>query len=53
MFLVMVMLPLTRRDMASGQPGPGLEMLRDAANRFLPVAWASMILLTVTGAYRA
>ena len=53
MFLVMVMLPLTRRDMASGQPGPGLEMLRDAANRFLPVAWAYMILLAVTGAYRA
>ena len=53
LFLVMVMLPLARRDMASGQPGPGLEMLRDAANRFLPVAWASMILLAVTGVYRA
>ena len=53
LFLVMVMLPLARRDMASGQPGPGLAMLRDAANRFLPVAWGAMIILAVTGAYLA
>lgn len=53
LFLVMVMLPLARRDMASGQPGPGLAMLRDAANRFLPVAWSAMILLAITGAYLA
>ncbi len=51
--MVMVMLPLARRDMASGQPGPGLAVLRDAANRFVPVAWGSMIVLAVTGAYLA
>ena len=28
-------------------------MLRDAANRFLPVAWSAMILLAITGAYLA
>ena len=53
LFLVMVMLPSARKDMASGQPGQGLEVLRDAANRFLPVAWGSMIVLAVTGAYLA
>jgi hypothetical protein len=53
LFLVMVMLPLARKDMASGQPGPGLKILRDAANRFLPVALGSMIVLAVTGAYLA
>lgn len=53
LFVVMVMLPLARRDMASGQPGPGLEILRNAASRFLPVAWGSMIVLAVTGAYLA
>ena len=53
LFLVMVMLPLARKDMAPGQPGPGLAMLRDAANRFLPVAWGAMIVLAVTGAYLA
>ena len=53
LFLVMVMLPLARRGMASGQPGPGMAVLRDAANRFLPVAWGSMVVLAVTGAYLA
>ncbi|PKB71029.1 MAG: hypothetical protein BZY87_08030 [SAR202 cluster bacterium Io17-Chloro-G6] len=53
LFLVMVMLPLARRGMASGQPGPGMAVLRDAANRFLPVAWGAMIVLAVTGAYLA
>jgi putative copper resistance protein D len=53
LFLVMVMLPLARRGMASGEPGPGLAVLRDAANKFLPVAWGSMIVLAVSGAYLA
>ena len=53
LFLVMVMLPLVRRGMASGQPGPGMEVLRDAANRFLPVAWGAMVVLAVSGAYLA
>ena len=30
-----------------------MQVLRGAANRFLPVAWASMIVLAVTGAYLA
>ena len=51
--MVMVVLPLARRGMESGQPGPGMAVLRDAANRFLPVAWGSMIVLAVTGAYLA
>ena len=53
LFLVMVMLPLVRRGMTSGEPGPGMAVLRDAANRFLPVAWGSMIILAVTGVYLA
>ncbi len=53
LFMVMVMLPLVRRGMTSGQPGPGMAVLRDAANRFLRVAWGSMIVLAVTGAYLA
>ena len=53
LFLVMVMLPLARKDLASGQAGQGLAVLRGAANRFLPVAWGSMIVLAVTGAYLA
>ncbi|NQW22068.1 MAG: CopD family protein [SAR202 cluster bacterium] len=53
LFLVLVMLSLARKDMASEQPGPGLAMLKDAANRFLPVAWSAMMLLAVTGAYLA
>ncbi len=48
LFLAMVMVPLARRD-----AGVGFAMLRDAAKKFVPVAWASMAALTVTGGYLA
>ena len=51
-FLVMVMLPIARKAMQSGRP-EALGMLQDAAKRFLPVAWAAMILLALSGAYLA
>ena len=53
LFLVMVMLPTARKAMRSEAPGAGLEILKDAANRFLPVAWTAMILLGLSGAYLA
>ncbi len=52
LFLVMVMLPIARKAMQSG----GLEalgMLQNAAKRFLPIAWAAMALLAVSGSYLA
>ena len=48
LFLAMVMVPLARRD-----AGVGFDVLRDAAKKFAPVAWASMALLAVTGGYLA
>ena len=48
LFLVMVMVPLARRD-----AGPGFAWLRQAAERFVPVAWISMVLLVLTGGYLA
>ena len=53
LFMVMVMLPVARQAMREGDPGAGLEMLKDAASRFLPVAWTAMILLGLSGAYLA
>ena len=47
MFLVMVMLPLARRD----SEGQGMVVLRAAAQRFLAVAWGAMVLLAITGVY--
>ena len=52
LFLVMVMLPVARKAMQSGAP-EALGMLQDAAKRFLPVGWAAMILLGLSGAYLA
>ena len=52
LFLVMIMLPIARKAMQAGGP-EALGMLQDAAKRFLPVAWAAMILLAVSGAYLA
>ena len=51
--MVMVMLPSARQAMRSEDAGAGLEVLKDAANRFLPVAWTAMILLGLSGAYLA
>jgi len=51
LFLVIVMVPLSRREM--GASGRGLILLRQAARRFVPVAWASIVLLVVTGIFLA
>ncbi len=51
LFLVIVMVPLARKDMR--QSGPGFILLRQATRRFLPVAWASIVLLALTGAFIA
>lgn len=48
LFLAMVMVPLARRN-----AGAGFATLRDAAKKFVPVAWASMAVLAVTGGYLA
>jgi uncharacterized membrane protein len=53
LYMVMVLIPVARRAMQSEVPGAGLDMLRDAAHKFLPVAWAAMIILGVSGAYLA
>ena len=53
LFLAMVMLPAARKAMQSGGPGAGLDVLRNAAKRFLPVAWTAMVLLGLSGAYLA
>ena len=49
LFLMMVMLPVARKAMRSGSAGEGMTMLRDAAERFLPVAWTAMVLLGLSG----
>ena len=48
LFLAMVMVPRARRD-----AGVGFGVLRDAAGKFVPVAWASKLVLAVTGGYLA
>lgn len=48
LFLAMVMVPLARRD-----GGGGFAVLREAAKKFVPIAWGSMIVLAVTGGYLA
>lgn len=48
LFLAMVMVPLARRDAEVG-----FAALRAAAKKFVPVAWASMVVLAGTGAYLA
>ena len=48
LFLALVMVPLARRD-----AGGGFATLRHAAKRFVPIAWASMAVLAITGGYLA
>ena len=48
LFLAMVMVPLARRDAEVG-----FAVLRAAAKKFVPVAWASMVVLAGSGAYLA
>ena len=51
LFLLMVLIPLARKQVDS--PMQGMMIVRQAAQRFLPVAWASIFLLAVTGIYLA
>ena len=51
LFLVLVLVPLTRKEM--DMPGQGAVLLRQAARRFLPVAWTSIVVLVVTGVFIA
>jgi len=53
LFLLLVMIPIARGEMRSGGTGQGLEVLRDAAERFLPVAWTAMFLLAISRVYIA
>ena len=48
LFLVMVMVPLARRD-----AGVGFGSLRAAAEKFVPIAWAAKLVLAGSGAYLA
>ena len=49
LFLVTVLVPLSRRERKTGGTMGGL--LRESAQRFLPIAWSAMALLVVTGIY--
>lgn len=51
LFLVMVLVPLTRRDL--DRPEEGARLLGQIARRFRPVAWTSLILLVITGLFLA
>ncbi len=51
LFLVMVLVPLYRRERRAG--GDMGELLRQITQKFLPVAWSAMALLAVTGVYLA
>ena len=48
LFLLMVMVPLARRD-----AGVGFGVLRSAAQKFVPIAWAAKLVLAGSGAYLA
>ena len=52
LFLVLVMVPLSRRGMRMPS-GEGAILLRRVAERFRPVAWAAILLLVLTGIYIA
>lgn len=51
LFLVMVMVPLTRREIDS--PAEAARLLGQVGRKFRPVAWASIVLLVATGLYIA
>ncbi len=48
LFLVMVMVPLARRN-----PSVGFNVLRIAAEKFVPITWASKLVLVGSGVYLA
>ncbi len=49
LFLVTVLVPLSRRERKTGGAMGGV--LRESAQKFLPVAWLAMAFLVVTGIY--
>ena len=49
LFLVMVMVPLSLRSIQP--PALGIQVLTQAARRFRIVAWASIVVLVVSGAF--
>ena len=49
LFLVLVLVPVTRTQMES--PSQGARLLGHVARRFRPVAWASITLLVATGLF--
>ncbi len=51
LFLFIVLIPLARQQVES--PVQGMVLVRLAAQRFLPVAWASIIVLAVSGIFLA
>ncbi len=51
LFLVMVLVPLSRRSIQP--PALGIRILVQAARRFRTVAWASILLLVITGGFIA
>ena len=51
LFLVLVLVPVSRREIRASGAAP--RLLRQAARRFLPVAWLAIGLLIVTGIYIA
>ena len=53
LFLVMVMVPLTRQTIEGAPPGFSIRLLREAAIKFRNVAWASIVLLVITGLFIA
>ena len=48
LFLAMVMVPLARQE-----AGVGFNVLRSAAEKFLPIAWLAKLVLAGSGAYLA
>ena len=50
-FLLMVLIPLARGNIES--LAQGMALVRQSAQRFLPIAWASIFLLAVTGIFLA
>ena len=53
LFLVMVMVPLTRQAIEGAPPGFSVRLLRETAIKFRNVAWASIVLLVITGLFIA
>ena len=51
LFLVLVMLPLARRDMDRSEDGA--RLLGQVGRKFRPVAWTAIGLLVVSGLYIA